>query len=78
MAQVESKESFLTLREAASLSPYSSDYLNLLARKGKIRAYKIGRDWLITKKDLASYLMRQQTETRNRFKQLTRYLNLFN
>jgi excisionase family DNA binding protein len=66
----------LSLKDASELSPYSPDYLNLLARKGKIRARKIGRDWLITKTDLADYLSRQQVESQSRFRQLSKYLNL--
>ncbi len=65
----------LSLKDAAELTPYSPDYLNLLARKGKIKARKIGRDWLITKSDLFSYLRRQHLESQSRFRQLSKYLN---
>lgn len=66
----------LSLKEASELSPYSADYLNLLARKGKINARKIGRDWLITKADLSEYLSRQQLESKSRLRQLSKYINL--
>jgi len=66
----------LSLKDASILTPYSADYLNLLARKGKIKARKIGRDWLITKSDLFSYLSRQHLESQSRLKQLSKYLNL--
>jgi excisionase family DNA binding protein len=66
----------LSLREAAELTPYSADYLNLLARKGKLKARKIGRDWLITKTDLFHYLHKQQMESQSRLRQLSKYLNL--
>jgi excisionase family DNA binding protein len=66
----------LTLKEAAEMSPYSADYLNLLARKGKIRAVKIGRDWLITRSDLFEYLSRQQKESKQRVSVISKYLNL--
>ncbi|OGE73702.1 MAG: hypothetical protein A3I07_02015 [Candidatus Doudnabacteria bacterium RIFCSPLOWO2_02_FULL_42_9] len=56
----------LSLKDASSLSPYSADYLNLLARKGKIRARKIGRDWVITKSDLFDYLQKQKAYYENR------------
>ncbi len=65
----------LTLKEASQMSPYSADYLNLLARKGKLKARKIGRDWLITKPDLFEYLRKQQLDSQSRLKQLSRYLN---
>ena len=66
----------LSLKDASELTPYSADYLNLLARKGKIRARKIGRDWLITKSDLFSYLRRQHLESQSRLRQLSKYINL--
>lgn len=66
----------LTLKEAAALSPYSAEYLNLLARKKKIKARKIGRDWLITKTDLFDYLKKQHSESRNRVLQLSKYIGL--
>lgn len=72
-AQVE----LLSLKEASELTPYSADYLNLLARKGKIRARKIGRDWLITKPDLFDYLRHQQVESQMRSRQLSKYINQF-
>jgi excisionase family DNA binding protein len=66
----------LSLKDASELTPYSADYLNLLARKGKIKARKIGRDWLITKSDLFAYVRRQHLESQSRLKQLSKYLNL--
>ena len=72
----EQTQELLSLKEAAELTPYSADYLNLLARKGKIKARKIGRDWLITKSDLFDYLHKQQVESKSRFRQLSKYLNL--
>ncbi|MBI2356275.1 MAG: helix-turn-helix domain-containing protein [Candidatus Doudnabacteria bacterium] len=66
----------LSLREAAELSPYSAEYLNLLCRKGKLKATKIGRDWLITKADLFEYLRKQHTESRSRLAELSKYINL--
>jgi excisionase family DNA binding protein len=45
----------LTLKEAAKNSPYSQEYLSLLARKGQIAAVKVGRNWKITKNSLEEY-----------------------
>lgn len=36
--------------------PYSQEYLSLLARKGKIDAFKESRDWLTTKKAVLDYI----------------------
>ena len=66
----------LSLKEAADLTPYSAEYLNLLARKGKIHAQKIGRDWLITRVDLFEYLKKQQNESQHKYLQLSRFINL--
>lgn len=35
--------------------PYGQEYISLLARKGKIDAYKEGRNWLTTKKAILDY-----------------------
>ena len=46
----------LTLAEASKITPYSQEYLSLLSRKGVLGAFKQGRNWVITKKDLDRYL----------------------
>jgi len=46
----------LTLAEASKITPYSQEYLSLLARKGILGAYKQGRNWVVTKGDLDKYL----------------------
>jgi excisionase family DNA binding protein len=46
----------LTLSEAAKITPYSQEYLSLLARRGSLGAQKQGRNWVISKKDLDRYL----------------------
>ncbi len=76
MNQVTEAAELLSLKEASELSPYSADYLNLLARKGKLRARKIGRDWLITKADLFQYLNKQHLESKSRLRELAKYINL--
>lgn len=76
MYETSSNLELLSLKEASEFTPYSADYLNLLARKGKIRAKKIGRDWLITKADLFAYLRRQHVESKSRFTALGKYLDL--
>lgn len=37
-------------------SPYGQEYISLLARQGKIDAYKEGRNWLTTKKAIEDYM----------------------
>lgn len=74
--ETKTKEQLLSLKDAATFTPYSAEYLNLLARKGKINAQKIGRDWLITKPDLFDYLKKQQTESQSRLMQLSKYIRM--
>ncbi len=45
----------LSLAEAAKNTPYSQEYLSLLARRGLIGAVKVGRNWKITQKALDEY-----------------------
>lgn len=52
----EKQAEILTLKEASKLTPYTQEYLSLLARKGNIDAFKLQRNWVITKKALNEYL----------------------
>jgi Fic family protein len=52
----EKEAEILTLAEASKLTPYTQEYLSLLARKGNIGAFKLRRNWVITKKALEEYL----------------------
>jgi hypothetical protein len=47
---------YISLKEAVLLCEYSQEYLNLIVRKGKLRAVKIGRNWVTKKEWLESYL----------------------
>jgi len=47
------------MSEAAGLTPYSAEYLSLLARKKKLSAKKIGKTWYTTKGILEEYMQRQ-------------------
>jgi len=46
----------LTLTEASEITPYSQEYLSLLARKGLLGAVKQGRNWVISRRELNRYL----------------------
>jgi Fic family protein len=46
----------LTMAQASKLGPFTQEYLSLLARKGRIGAFKLRRNWVITKKALDEYL----------------------
>ncbi len=46
----------ISISEAAYNTPYSAEYLSLLARKGKLKAIKISRDWLTTREAVLEYV----------------------
>ena len=60
----------ISLSQAAAMTPYSAEYLGLLARKGKLRAVKLGRDWLTTKEDIRQYLETQRKKHRQMLESL--------
>lgn len=47
---------FISLLQAARISGYTAEHLNLLCRKGFLKAKKIGRNWNTTEKWLGEYL----------------------
>lgn len=50
-----SEKMFISLKEAARYCDYSQDYLSLLARRGKLTAVKINRNWMTTKEAVEEY-----------------------
>jgi len=57
---------FIPLREATKYCDYSQEYLSLRARQGKLRAIKIGRDWLTKKEWIKEYNQRVRSYTKNK------------
>jgi Fic family protein len=49
-------QKYLPLREICKDTPYSQEYLSLLARRGKIGAVKFGRNWFMPKEALKKYI----------------------
>jgi Fic family protein len=47
---------YISLDEASKDSKYSQEYLSLLARKGRIDALKLGRNWYIKKGSIERYI----------------------
>ncbi len=50
---------FLSTKEAGKISGYSSDYLSLLARSGKIDGKRVGHNWILERESLMSFLERR-------------------
>jgi len=59
----EKEAEILTLKEASKLTPYTQEYLSLLARKGSIGAFKLRRNWVITRRALDQYLKEHPRNT---------------
>ena len=49
------EDEWITLRQAAQGTPYSQEYLSLLARRGRLEALKRGRMWYTTRRAVAAY-----------------------
>lgn len=54
-AELPLAELWIPLREAAEGTPYSQEYLSLLARTGRLDAMKRGRDWFTTRMAVSAY-----------------------
>ena len=48
-------DEYISLAEASKISPYSQEYLSLLARKGKLESIKLKRNWVTTQKAIEEY-----------------------
>ncbi|OGI43780.1 MAG: hypothetical protein A2637_07350 [Candidatus Muproteobacteria bacterium RIFCSPHIGHO2_01_FULL_65_16] len=60
MAKKSKKSDLLTLSQAAKAYGYSSDYLRRLAEKGRLRADKLGHQWLTTSEDVRNFLVSRE------------------
>ena len=49
-------EELISLSEAAAISGLSAGHLNLLVRSGKLRARKIGRNWVTSRQAVLEYM----------------------
>lgn len=50
------EQKFISLAEAAKMTNYSQDYISLLCRQGKLKAEKLGRNWVTTKEWVYNYI----------------------
>lgn len=59
---VKRSEKYLSLSELAQETPYTSKYLNLLARTGKIEAHKEKRNWVTSKVAIEKYIKERKRQ----------------
>ena len=57
-----SSGNLISIGQAAKLTPYSAEYLSLLARKGRLKAIKVSRDWLTTPAAVLLYVKEQEVK----------------
>lgn len=50
------EENYISLAEAAKRTPYSQEYLSLLARRGLLPAIEFQRNWMITPEAIKKYI----------------------
>lgn len=60
MAKDNKKDELMTLTQAAETYGYSGDYLRRLAEKGRLRARKLGRQWLTTADDVETFILSRE------------------
>ncbi|MBM3150544.1 MAG: helix-turn-helix domain-containing protein [Chloroflexi bacterium] len=53
---VEDKHQLISLAEAARRYGFNRDYLSELARRGRLKAQKIGNMWVTTSADVEEYI----------------------
>ncbi|MBK8989823.1 MAG: helix-turn-helix domain-containing protein [Chloroflexi bacterium] len=56
MNDTEDKTRLISLPEAAELYGFASNYLNELARKGRLQAQKVGDRWITTPQSVEDYI----------------------
>jgi hypothetical protein len=58
--QTPDKDRLISLPEAAEMYSFSANYLSELARKGRLKAQKIGNSWVTTPADVEAYIRSRQ------------------
>ena len=62
------EEDLISLAEAAAISGLTMKHLGLLARRGSLRAKKIGRNWVTTREAVAEYVRDSFKRSKNPYK----------
>jgi len=61
----ESNNNYISLQEATEYCSYTQEYLSLRARQGKLKAVKIGRNWITKKEWVKEYIERMKEYNNN-------------
>ena len=59
-AEQDDKTRLISLPEAAELYGFTPEYLNQLARKGRLQAQKVGDRWITTPQNVEDYIASRQ------------------
>ncbi len=62
------EEQLISLKEAAARFGLSQSQLELLARKGRLRAVKVGNSWVTTPAAVAEYLANTKLRSKDPYK----------
>jgi len=60
------KTRLISLAEASETYGFSQDYLSKLARRGRLKATKIARNWLTTPADVEDFIRSREQKGRYR------------
>ncbi len=60
MPEPDDKTRLISLVDAAAIYGFDSVYLSHLARKGRLKAQKIGNSWATTPSDMEEYIRSRQ------------------
>ena len=60
MNDTDDKTRLISLPEAAELYGFTPEYLNQLARRGRLQAQKVGDRWITTPQDVENYITSRQ------------------
>ena len=60
MNDTDDKTRLISMSEAAEIYGFNSDYLARLARKGRLKAQKVGWYWLTTPTDMEDFIVSRQ------------------
>jgi excisionase family DNA binding protein len=62
------REELISLSEAAAIAKLHPDHLRKLAQRGRLEAWKVGRNWVTTRKAVAAYLKDSEKRSRDPYK----------